>query len=320
MKSDRVVRYAAALTYYAMMSVGYLILWTPYLLKSALASFVTVLWWDLLKFRRRIVLNNLSVVFARNSEETMQHYRVRLERTGRASIFNACLGIFEIIERFAWTEKTVRARVRPHNFQVLSDLSQKGEGYFILTSHLGAWELATFSGVAMGLRLAVITRFLRSRFWDRIWVRSRKRFGLRLLGESYSGRAVVRSVREGYGVGFMMDQHTGRPHGILTQFLGMPAWSPKGLAILSRALKVPIIEVYMLRDGKGGYDLHVAGEVSPCAESGVDKEEDVALHVKLCNEKMEAWIRRYPEQYLWLHRRFKNTVDYRRPLPWEAHG
>lgn len=315
---DRLTRYAANLTYLFLVFVGYLILYTPYKIKASVTSVVCVLWWDVLKFRRRIVMNNLVVVFARNREESMDAYRLRLEAIGRRSVWNAGYGVFEIMERFAWNQNTVRKKVRAHNFEALKSLSDRGEGYFILTAHLGAWELATFSGVAMGLRLAVITRFLRSRFWDRIWVRSRRRFGLRLLGESASGRAVVRSVREGYGVGFMMDQHTGKPHGILSKFLGVSAWSPKGLAILSRALKVPIIEVYMLRDGHGMYDLYVNEHVPTCAESGVDKDKDVTLHVELCNEKMEAWIRQYPEQYLWLHRRFKSVVNYRGLLPWEA--
>lgn len=317
---DRLTSYAAALTYAFFVAAGYLILWMPYPIKSFVAAVASVVWWDVLKFRRHIVLLNLSVVFKREREEAMDTYRRRLERIGKRSVWHACYGFFEIIERFAWNRDVVLKKVRQHNFARLEELDRAHNGYFILTAHLGAWELATFSGVALGLRLAVITRFLRSRFWDRIWVRSRRRFGLKLLGESYSGRALVRSIREGYGIGFMMDQHTGRPHGISTNFLGVPAWSPKGLAILSRALKVPIVEVYLLRDGKGFYDLHINDNVPTCTESGADKDKDVALHVRLCNEKMETWIRQYPEQYLWLHRRFKSSLDYKSALPWESHA
>lgn len=318
MNSDGVARYASAITYALLVVFGHVFLKTPFWIKSYLCQFVTFLWWDLLKFRKRIVLLNLSSVFLRASEEPMSEYRKRLEKIGRKSIWHTCYGVFEVVERFAWSEKIVTAKIRAHDFSRLESLQRSENGYFILTAHLGAWELATFTGVAKGLKIAIITRFLRSRFWDQIWVRSRKRFGLRLLGESYSGLAVVRSIREGYGVGFIMDQHTGRPHGIPSTFLGMPAWSPKGLAILSRSLKVPIIEVYMIRDEKGGYDMFVGDLVPPCGESRLDKDKDVALHVELCNAKMERWIRKYPEQYLWLHRRFKNVISYQSKLPWEA--
>ncbi|HVJ66251.1 MAG TPA: lysophospholipid acyltransferase family protein [Bdellovibrionota bacterium] len=319
MMLDRLSKILALAVYGVLFTCGFVVLWTPFFVKAMLLRVMNILWWDVVKFRRHVVLANLCAVFPREREESMDAYRRRIEAIGKRSIWHACYGFFEVLEGFAWNHNTVRRRVRYHNFERFESLVAQEKGFFVLTAHLGTWDLAGLSLVARGVKLAAITRFLRSRFWDFIWMRSRRRTGIRFLAESYSGRSLVRSFREGYCIAFMMDQHTGKPHGIETTFLGLKAWSPKGLAILSRALRAPIVEGYVLRDERGGYDLHVGDEIPPCAESnGVHKDEDVALHVRLCNEKMEQWIRRYPEQYLWLHRRFKASLDYRAALPWES--
>ncbi len=316
-----IINFFARLTYVLLVALGHVIMRTPFFMKSTFISVATFLWWDVIKFRRHIVLLNLSVVFARNHSETMQAYRLRLEKIGRKSIWHACFGVIEILERFAWTKETVNERVRFHGFEKLNMFSDgRPSGFFIMTAHLGAWELATYSLVARDVKMAILTRYLRSGFWDYIWVRSRLRFGLRMHGESNSGRAVVRSIRQGYTVAFMMDQHTGSPHGIESNFLGLSAWSPKGLAVLSRALKAPVIEGYLMRDEKGKYDVYIGDLIPGCTESCPDKDEAVDLHVRLCNERMQVWIRQYPEQYLWLHRRFKSSLDYKKALPWEIRG
>jgi Kdo2-lipid IVA lauroyltransferase/acyltransferase len=314
-------KFFAQIAYLKLVILGKILVRVPFTLKSWFLALITFLWWDIIRFRRHIVLLNLSLVFTRKREETMNDYRIRLERIGRRSIWHAGYGFIEILERFGWTQDTVQKRVRFHGFEKIKELSGQGKrGFFLLTAHLGSWELAGLAVIGKGIKLAALTRFLRSKFWDEILVRSRERFGLRVLGESHSGRAVVRSVREGYVIAFMMDQHTGEPHGIESEFLGVKAWSPKGLALLSRALKAPVVEGFLIRDECGGYDLFFGEFLPTCAESEPDKDESMALHVKLCNEKMEQWIRRYPEQYLWLHRRFKAVIDYRSPLPWDYRG
>ena len=118
--------------------------------------------------------------------------------------------------------------------------------------------------------------------------------------------------------------HTGEPHGLESEFLGLKAWCPKGLAILATRLDAPVLPACILRQEDGRFVIRVEAPIEvPAAlgkgraESGPLSREELESHVKLCNRVMEGWIRSYPEQYLWLHKRFKNLIDYRSRLPWE---
>ena len=210
-----------------------------------------------------------------------------------------------------------------HGIEHLRALQAKGTGFFFLTSHLGNWELITLVGVVNDFRPAIITKFLRSQFFNYIWVRSRQSYGLELLEESGSGLAIVKAVRRGRGVGFILDQHTGEPNGIEASFFGLPAWCNKGLAVLSDRLKVGVLPTYLVRLPNGHFEMFVDppldfAKTEPFhLPKGGLTDEGLRTHILVCNQNLEKWIRNYPEQYLWIHKRFKNLIDYRSKLAWE---
>lgn len=307
------------LVYFSMYAVGALLFVIPFPIKKAVARIVARVWFDGIQFRRRIILHNLALVFPRERQETMDAFRRRCEKLGRANVVHSVLCFFEIFERFLWNEDVIRKKVTIHGLAHAKPYLERRQGFFVSSAHLGNWELITLVGVSLGTRLAVVTKFLRNPFFDSLWVESRRRYGLDLLQERGSGLAIVKAIRQGRVVGFIMDQHTGEPHGILTEFLGLPAWSPKALAILAPRLKAPVFPAYLIRRPDGNFDLTIEDDLYAGfrVESGTSEEESLRYHVKLCNENMAQWIRKYPEQYLWLHRRFKNQIDYRSPLVWE---
>jgi KDO2-lipid IV(A) lauroyltransferase len=298
--------------------LGAIVFFVPAFLKSTMTYLASLFIFHILPFRKKIILHNLALCFPRKSEESMSHYRIRCEKIARKNYQHYLLMVLEILERFHWTPQTVFERCKSTNAELLHRLTREKVGYFFLTSHLGNWELLTLYGVAQKVPLTIITRFLRSGVWDKIWVKSREAFGLQLLNESGSGLAVIRAIRrEDRAVGFIMDQHTGIPHGIKHQFFGVSAWCPKGLAILSIKLECPVVPAYMIRT-KPGY-FHVTIEEPLNFPKHLERNTDDAAvieHIKICNNNMERWIERYPDQYLWLHKRFKETFDYSAPLPW----
>lgn len=322
-----VSRFAGLLAYGALWLVGGLVFLTPYPLKACFAQFVGSTWFHVVRFRRKIILHNLAYVFARESQEPMPSFQMRIEAIGEANCVQMVHLLLEILERFHWTRATFEHRVRVTGDADVRRLHEQNKGFFFLTAHLGNWELITLVGCLMGLRLAIVTRFLRNAFFDALWVQSREGYGLRLLEESGSGLSIVKAIRQGAAVGFILDQHTGEPHGIESEFLGRPAWCPKGLAILSDRLKCPIVPAILTREGGGRFHLAFGDELkfprlespnSPLrTESGSLTDEGLRYHIAVCSEKMRAWIFEHPAQYLWLHRRFKNKLDYRSPLPWE---
>jgi KDO2-lipid IV(A) lauroyltransferase len=312
--------------------VGFLIYWTPFKLKRTVARALAWKWFYLLQFRRRIMLLNVAMVFPRRKEESNQAYQTRCEVVVRQNMEHVLLMLLELLERFYWTEDTVSRKIRWHFYEHLKPLLDSKKGFFFLSAHLGNWELLTRAGCAIGVPLTVITRFLRNPIFDRIWVQSRRRFGLELLSETGSGLAVIRTVQRGRALGFIADQHTGEPHGMEAQFLGHKAWCPKALALMADRLQAPILPAFIIRDPETGeHHVHfeeplefpLLAEGAPEAAqlrsgSGGLSPAGIKYHIEVCNAVQEKWIRRYPEQYLWMHKRFKNLIDYRKEaLPWE---
>lgn len=323
----------AQLLYRLLQLAAYFIYFTPFKIKRGVATAVAWFWFHVVGFRKKVLLLNITLVFPRRVEESNAAFRRRAETLVQRNMRHTVLMLFEIIERFAWTEATVARNVDWHGYPHLKTLLDSRKGFFFLSSHLGNWELLTRAGCAIGVPLTVITRFLRNPIADDVWIRSRKRFGLELLSETGSGLAAIRSIQRGRALGFIADQHTGEPHGLEANFLGLEAWCPKALALMADRLKAPILPVFIIRDPESGR-FHVTIEESvrfpdldPSSPrnaslrsgSGSLNEAGIRYHIEVCNKVQEKWIRNYPEQYLWLHKRFKNIIDYRfESLPWES--
>ena len=307
------------LVYGLFWTLGALIYYTPFAIRDFKARVWAWIFFEVFRFRRNIVLHNLSKVFPRESQESMESFKTRCEALALQNYRHYMHCIFEIFERFHWNESVLGSRVHVVGLENIRNAQAKGQGFFFLSAHLGNWEIITIVGVLIKSRLAIVTKYLRNGFFDRIWKRSRRSFGLELLEEKGSGLAIIRSVREGKGIGFILDQHTGEPHGVTATFLGQAAWCPKGLAILASRLQVPVLPAYLLRQEDGSFVLTIE---APLDFSGIESGKtlspvEIVKHIQICNANMERWIRRSPEQYLWLHKRFKGTIDYRSPLAWQ---
>ncbi|MEO5666781.1 MAG: lysophospholipid acyltransferase family protein [Bdellovibrionota bacterium] len=326
-------RLLSRILYLALQALASFIYFVPFAIKKLVATALAWLWFNVILFRRKIMLLNITLVFPRRNEESNAAFKRRCEALVQKNMRHTLLMFSEIIERFAWTDATVAKRVDWHGYSHMAPLLEKRKGFFFLSSHLGNWELMTRAGCAIGVPLTVVTRFLRNPVFDEIWIRSRRRFGLELLSETGSGLAAIRTIQKGRALGWIADQHTGAPHGMKARFLGLEAWCPKGLALMSDRLKAPIIPVFILRDPETGrFHVHVEAalrfpaldENSPRAAalrsgSGALNEEGIKYHIEVCNRVQEKWIRNYPEQYLWMHKRFKNLIDYNvESLPWES--
>ena len=319
-------RFLGAIVYRTLWIGGGLVFLLPFSVKDGLARVAASFWFHIVRFRRHIILQNLALVFPRESQESVAAFQFRCEHLAERHLRHVVLTFLEMLERFHWDARVLDRRIRVEGLENSRPQREAGQGAFFLTAHLGNWELISLVGKLLHIRLAIITKALRNSFFDRVWVRSRLSYGLELLEESGSGLAIARGIRQGKAIGFILDQHTGEPHGIECEFLGLPAWCPKGLAILSTRLQAPILPAYLIREEDGNFTLHMEAPLrfpeieakNPllCTESGSLTEAGLRYHISICNENMKKWILQAPDQYLWLHRRFKNILDYRRPLPW----
>lgn len=192
--------------------------------------------------------------------------------------------------------------------------AQREGGALLLTGHIGNWELmAVAFGWEPEASLAFVARPLDNPSFERWLSRMRGRSGNRIIYKRGALRAVRRSLQEGRFVGLLMDQGTTGEDGVFVDFFGHPAGSQVALAFLAGRFRVPVYPVYILRDPEGtGHTVHIGPEI-PVVRTG-RKKSDIVENTLRFQKALEEIIRRNPEQWFWMHRRWKGspTVSYER--------
>ncbi len=168
----------------------------------------------------------------------------------------------------------------------------RGRGVLVVTAHLGNWELLVRAGTLCDAPVSVVTKSLRSPIAQRLWRRLRSG-GPTLLPDRGSARRIVAALRRNEVVGYVLDQHA--PRGVQVPFFGRDASTYDGLARLAAATGAAVIPVFTWRTQTG----HTV-QIEPPVEVG-----EVVETTRRCTERIEAAVRAHPEQWLWIHRRWK---------------
>jgi KDO2-lipid IV(A) lauroyltransferase len=188
---------------------------------------------------------------------------------------------------------------------------ETGRGAILMTGHFGNFELMA-SYVARVHPVDVVVRPQSNPGVDRLLLEWRAAAGLGAVRADRGVRQVYAALRSGRWVAMLADQDA-RRHGVFVPFLGHPASTAVGPARLALALNVPILMGFCMRRGDGRYELEVEPPLWGDPALGDDAERDLtARHAA----RLEAWVRRRPEQWFWLHRRWKTAP----PAPGEDPG
>ncbi len=184
----------------------------------------------------------------------------------------------------------------------------EGKGVLILTGHLGAWELSSFYHSLMGHPMGMVIRRLDNRLLDRFVNRIRCLHGNKVFHKDDFARGLITAMRAGESVGILMDTNMTPPAGVFVDFFGTPACTASGLARVALRTGAAVVPGFLLwEEPEGKYVLHFGPPVG-FPETG-DSEADVTELTQRCTAVIESWVRRYPDQWLWIHRRWKTRPD-----------
>ncbi len=246
---------------------------------------------SVLRVRRGVTLENLR----RSSLDLSAPKRRAL---GRQIYNHLCTGALEFLRLGLLTPGRAREFMGPDTLARLDDLRQ-GSGVLVLTAHLGHWDMLACCAALSGLPLNVVTRQIKASWLNGHWMRQREACGVRLLAEG-SATAVLRALRNNELVALVLDQH--QPGGLVLPFLGRPAATNAALARIALSRGAPVVPAFFIRC-KDGYKLEL-GEPIDLARTG-DQGADVLENTGRFLQVLERQICRQPEQWLWLHRRWK---------------
>lgn len=246
-----------------------------------------------LGIRRRVTLDNL----ARALPERSAQERAAI---ARAAYANMARVVVDALRTLGAPRAQLLAEVQVDDFGPVERALSAGRGLLVATAHLGSWEMF---GAAMAQRvpLHAVVRPLRGGLNARL-VEARERAGLRLIPARGALSGMVAALRRNEVVAMLVDQAIGGKHALFVPFFGRPAATTPALSMAALRTGAPTLVVVALREG-GRLRFRVEGpfEVTPTG----DRQRDLWSHTAAVTAAIERIIREAPEQWLWLHRRWK---------------
>jgi KDO2-lipid IV(A) lauroyltransferase len=212
-----------------------------------------------------------------------------------------------------YTPQKTAGRIRTEGLEHYLAAEALGRGVLVLTGHLGAWELSSFYHSLMGHPMGMIIRRLDNRRLDEFVNNIRCMHGNRVLHKDDFARGLLHIMREGGTVGILMDTNMTPPQGEFVTFFGVTACTASGLSRVALKTGAVVLPGFMLWEAnEEKYVLHFGSHLH-FRQSG-HHEADVLTATQQCNDVLESWIRRYPDQWLWIHRRWKTRPPGEPPL------
>jgi len=236
---------------------------------------------------RARVLRGVFTSFGRQLAEVSQFPRYSRENVGKVVVYDG----FENFERAL----------------------ARGKGVLFLTGHLGAWELSAFTHSLHGHPLHIVMRPLDNGYLDRLTRQYRTMHGNSTVDKDDFVRGLLSAMRAGETVGILMDTNMTPPQGVFVDFFGIPACTANGMARIALRTDAAVVPGFTIWDPVlRKYRLRFDPAVS-LVRTGND-DADVIANTALFTKVIENYVRRYPDQWLWVHRRWKTRPEGQQPL------
>src|SRR5438309_6347781 len=189
----------------------------------------------------------------------------------------------------------------------------RGKGVLFLTAHLGAWELSAFTHSLYGHPLHIVMRPLDNAYLDRLMRRYRTMHGNSTVDKDDFVRGLLSAMKAGETVGILMDTNMTPPQGVFTDFFGIPACTASGLARIALRTDAAVVPGFTIWDRElRKYRLRFDPALA-LIRTG-HEEADIVANTALFTKVIEDYVRRYPEQWLWVHRRWKTRPEGQPPI------
>lgn len=248
---------------------------------------------------RRIVAHNLALAYGAGAD------RRELRRVSRACWRHFGRVTADALRFDRLSDDWLRRFVRVHGFAHLQAAYARGRGVLVFSGHFGHWELGALAAGALGVPLALVTRPLDNPHLERMLAATRSRSGNLVIYKRRALQEMARALRAGSGVVLLIDQDA-RDRGIFVPFFGRPTSTSRALALLALRSGAPIVPAFTVLREHGTCEVFVEPPLE--VPRGKDHEEDVRRITAAATASLERWIRRHPEQWLWMHRRFKTVL------------
>ncbi len=277
----------------------------PYWVHATIAWFIGLMWFDVLRIRRDVAIKNIKRVFPEKSDK-------EATQMARKSLFHMGLTLTEFFSMpFLWKDD-FRSMYEVDGEEKFREAFEKNNGVFVLSMHLGNGDLGTAALASWGYPMHIISKVFQSKWLNNLWFSSREAKGVHFIPPRKSTYEILKALKKNHAVVFVLDQYTGPPNGILTEFFGKETGTAVGLALFAQRSQAPVVPMFTVRTGKKKHKIYVFDPIE--FEEKENKEETMRFMTEKYNRVVEKAILMAPEQWMWVHRRWKMGFEGQKPF------
>ncbi len=257
--------------------------------------------------RTRWALTNLRIAYPQESDE-------RLRAIGAESYAHMAWNMIDWIRADHWGPAELEQHFSVSGLEHVQEALAPGKGALSLSLHLGNFELGGRAFGVFGIPTSVVARPMRNALLYDSVVRKRAEADIETIAHRDAVRPMLRALRKGRAVFVLNDQYSRRSRGVFVPLFGARCSTAAGVATLALRTGAPVIPVYVVRDEPDHHTIYFQPAVA--AESTGDRTADVEKLTARYNDVLEGFIRKYPEQWIWNHRRFRHSPDLEEANPY----
>jgi KDO2-lipid IV(A) lauroyltransferase len=283
-------------------TLSHVLILIPESLRWTLATVVSWVLFDLIRFRRKIVLQNLDIVFPKKTPDEKKSL-------GRKSLARLIYNFYEFCLFAVIDDSWISTHTKFKGLEHLDGAMKQGKGVLLLSLHLGHGDMAISMLAHRGYPLYVISKLFKVKWLNDFWFGTRQRFGANFLdphGKS-SSFDILRVLKKQGIVIFVLDQYMGPPYGLETTFFGVKTGTAYGLSLFAVKTGAPVLPVWTYRDENGNNIIEIGAAVS--VEERASRDETLLATTQKYNYVLENLIQRHPEDWMWIHRRWKKYLS-----------
>ena len=246
---------------------------------------------------RRVAQRNVAAAFpTRTAAEHTAIVKGAFRHFGRL--------LFELLKFSTLSPQAMLARVEFDGEERARAAYAHGRGVLFFTGHFGFWEVHAIAHALQIEPIGVLARALDNERLNTVLEEIRQRTGNTVIYRQGTIRRVMRMLHGGHGVALLIDQHIQSRDAVYVDFFDRPAATTSALAALALRTGAPIVPVFALPLGPGRYRVIYEHPVAP---PPVDSEQAVREFTQRCTDVLEMYVRRHPELWLWMHRRWRDA-------------
>ncbi|MDO9024881.1 4'-phosphopantetheinyl transferase superfamily protein [Zwartia sp.] len=255
-----------------------------------------------LPYRRKVILENLNRVYGAHVDAAQI---ALLAQAHYGHLLSLVKELFQFRFLSVARKKSI---VRVEGVAGMIEAFEAGKGILILTGHFGNFEVSTVAGIEhfpqVKGRIHFLRRPIKPKWLSDLLTRRFNQAGFGVVGRRGSLEEIVTTIEGGDAIVFPFDQYARRPEGIEVEFFGQAAGTYKSMAVIAMATGAPVIPAASWREPDGTHVLKFFPPLEPIVDDDVGQE--IIKNTRAYNRALELSIIRHPEQWWWVHRRWKN--------------